>query len=667
MTQPVPRPARRGLPLSVVLLAVLLTLVAGIAAIVIWQNYRKSVEEAMSAGRQMFGNLSTDVALQQNAITAPVEVAITSLAQVPLVGRIDAGSVSRAFRPVLDAYPQVTTIRIGFADGNVTDVSREAMPPISGDPRPTAWYLAATAAPGTTVATKPYRLSNGQPGISIARTLSGADGVMAADIELKQFSLPLESLSTEPDEQMFLFTADQKLFAHYDFSKVVANAGDTSAEPILNGVETLTHPAAIAIVAAYRAGGPFSTRQIMAAGRPYLAAVTRLGSADDGAARFFAFALPESTFTGVFIAIGRDAVVISLFIMLASIPIIILVARALARPLKELAMATDRIAQLDLAAPVSQPTRIREIARLGDSLDRMKSALSQMAKYVPKALVQDLIGSGMAADVGGERRELSFMFTDVRDFTAMAETLPAEALMAQMSQYFDGMVSAILERHGTVDKYIGVAVFAFWNAPLLRPEHPDDACLAALACRAASNRMNAAWQSEGRPIWHTRIGVHLGEAVVGNVGSRDRVDYTAIGNAVNIASRLEGLNKVYGTQVVVSGQIVARVRERFLVRRLDAVLPKGAAVPLEVYELIGTLADGPYAVTAADRTRAQAWEEIMAAYGRRDWKRTAQALTAFSAAHRDDEAAQALLERVTGFLTVPPPPDWDGVTRIDSK
>lgn len=630
--------APRRVTLSIAFLAVMLPLVGCIAGIVIWQSYSKSVETAIDAGRQLFSNLATDVALQQNAMLGPVRVAITALAETSVQESAYAAGQIQTFLPILEAYPHLAAIRVGYDNGMLfelapardTDIEgaayavttidptlddgqervqiidragvekgRLAPRPTTSNPATESWYSLATATPGTTVETLPYRLrGNGVPGISAVRAFAGSvPGVIAVDIALSQFSLPLESLATETDQQMFMFTGDGRLFANKDFAAVFDDRASDDAAVTLRPVESLSHPAAAAVVDTYRAeNGPFSTRRLVADGAPYMASVTRLviaGGQTDGL--FFAFALPESTVTGAFISIARDAVLISLGIIALSIPLIVVLARRLARPLASLAEATDRITQLDLTTPVAQPTRIREIASLGESLDRMKSALGQMSKYVPKSLVQDLIESGHSADVGGERRELSYLFTDVRDFTPMAESTPAEELMAQMSQYFDGLVAEILARQGTVDKHVGDAIFAYWNAARRQEDHVELACLAALGCRATSNRLNAAWEAEGRRPWYTRFAVHFGEAVVGNVGSIDRIDYTAVGNSVNVASRIKGLNKFYGTQLLVSGDVVARVKDKFLVRYLDTVSPKGAAAPLKIYELIGTAEAGPVA------------------------------------------------------------------------
>ncbi|MSO97427.1 MAG: adenylate/guanylate cyclase domain-containing protein [Rhodospirillaceae bacterium] len=379
---------------------------------------------------------------------------------------------------------------------------------------------------------------------------------------------------------------------------------------------------------------------------------------------YLALALPESNFTETFNAIGRNAAVISLVFLLLSIPVIVFLARRFSKPMAALSLETERIAQLDLNQPISVSSRISEIARLGEALDRMKSALGQIAKFVPRALVQDLVRSGTRMEVGGERRALSVVFTDVKDFTTMAETLPAEALMAQMSEYFEAVVQQVLEHGGTVDKYVGDAVFAFWNAPLKQPDHETLACRAALAARAASNALNERWKAQGKPEWYTRLAVHMGDAVVGNVGSADRLDYTAIGDTINMGSRLEGLNKVYGTQILASGAIVAKTSSHFLFRPIDMVVPKGAIHPVEIAELIGPLEQQADPVVNA---LCESWAKVWAAYTSRDWKKAYAAVINHTDKFPNDGPGELFARRLSEYLSSPPPPDWDGATRFESK
>jgi adenylate cyclase len=198
--------------------------------------------------------------------------------------------------------------------------------------------------------------------------------------------------------------------------------------------------------------------------------------------------------------------------------------------------------------------------------------------------------------------------------------------------------------------------------------HEHAACLTALKCRAASERLNARWLKDGLPPWHTRFGLHVGEAVLGNVGSSDRIDYTAIGNTVNIASRLEGLNKFYGTSILASGPVAAACADEFLFRRLDRSLPKGSGDPLEIFELLAAI-DGPdeFCATPAMTRLVRDWNNFLEIYASQAWQPALEALDVFAREHRSDMVAGLYRGRIIEFLREPPPAGWDGVTRFDQK
>ena len=175
-------------------------------------------------------------------------------------------------------------------------------------------------------------------------------------------------------------------------------------------------------------------------------------------------------------------------------------------------------------------------------------------------------------------------------------------------------------------------------------------------------------EKAGLPPWHTRFGIHVGDAVLGNVGSSDRIDYTAIGDTVNIASRLEGLNKFYGTSILASGQIAAICSDQFLFRRVDRGLPKGAGESLEVFELLA-MVDGPEEFRASDAIKKLVpdWNAFFELYADQDWRRALDALEFFAREYPDDVVAGIYRGRVTEFLRQPLPADWDGITRFDRK
>jgi len=254
-------------------------------------------------------------------------------------------------------------------------------------------------------------------------------------------------------------------------------------------------------------------------------------------------------------------------------------------------------------------------------------------------------------------------FSDVRDFTTISDQVSPERLMEFTSEYLEGLVKIILEHRGTVDKFVGDQVMAYWNAPSLDPDHALRACRAILACRDWSNAQNERWAREGTPVLYTRFALHLGDAIVGNVGSSDRMDYTVMGATINLGSRIEGLNKVYGTQVLITKPVADAVGTHVVHRPVDRVLPKGAVHPLEVFELVGERATA----AAPAIELCDAWSEFYARYAARDWAGAERTLWNFAARFGESRLTAIYVERLQRFRAEPPPADWDGVIRYSTK
>jgi adenylate cyclase len=264
------------------------------------------------------------------------------------------------------------------------------------------------------------------------------------------------------------------------------------------------------------------------------------------------------------------------------------------------------------------------------------------------------------------------MFTDVQDFTTMSEHLPPEDLMQLTSNYFETLGNVIAECRGVVDKYIGDGIMAFWNAPQPDPDHIINACNALLKCRAASEALNAELTAKSFPAFRTRFGLHCGDAVVGNVGSADRMNYTAVGAMVNIASRLEGLNKFYGTQLLVSAVVRERAGDGFLMRSVDTALPKGAEAPIEIHELVAAVPGNealPQSLWADEPTQVlcKEWEDAYKIYLARDWGTARSAFEAIGSRFPNDPLTRVFIERCRDFEVNPPASSWNGVTEIKGK
>jgi adenylate cyclase len=405
------------------------------------------------------------------------------------------------------------------------------------------------------------------------------------------------------------------------------------------------------------------------------------GTAEDSYGSFRSCIKPYKQANGLTVLFGADLEIsdvnrqlreglstsfaIGIFVLGVTLLTIAIVSRNIAGELRVAEAEADAVRRLvfaDRETPLRSTTK--EVDRLFQSMTNMKVGLKAFSKFVPTSVVSQVIGSGKA-DVGGELRELSLLMTDVTDFTTISEKLAPQSVMTVMSEYFGHVVGAILAGQGTVDKYVGDAIFAYWNAPALQTDHAVLCCRAALSAREASRKLAAEWKEMGRWPWHTRFGLHCGPTVFGNVGAPDRMDFTVIGSSVNLASRIEGLNKFYGTEILASAAVRNAAQKDMVFRRVDYVLPKGAIEPFEIYELMGTTAD--VAADAALTAYLSRWAEAQALYVQRRW---ADALSAFEALARDradDNVAKLYVERCQRLVAKPPPADWDGVRSFDTK
>ena len=279
--------------------------------------------------------------------------------------------------------------------------------------------------------------------------------------------------------------------------------------------------------------------------------------------------------------------------------------------------------------------------------------------YVSGAVVDEMLRHPERVKLGGERRQMTVLFSDIRGFTSISETLDPEALVQLLNELFTPMTRIVLDHGGTLDKYMGDALMAFFGAPLNQPDHAARACRATLAMRDELVRLNAGWQATGKLPPHLTlglgIGLNSGEMSVGNVGSEAVFGYTVIGDNVNLGSRIEGLNKDYGTQILVSESTREAAGDGLLFRELDWVRVKGKLQPVGLHELLATLP-----AAADDTERAEAFAHGLALYRAQSFAAAAE-IFATLADHRADGPAKAFLERCRHYQEDPPPADWDGV------
>jgi adenylate cyclase len=329
----------------------------------------------------------------------------------------------------------------------------------------------------------------------------------------------------------------------------------------------------------------------------------------------------------------------------------------LRRSLGRVVAATGKMRDFDFsAASVDAP--LREMADVMEGIERAKTSMRGLSKYVPVDLVRELYDSNREPELGGELREISLMFSDIEGFTGLSERLSPPRLAQVLGRYLEAMISGVRGSEGTVDKFIGDSVMAFWNAPRLRPDHAKRACRAVLACLRSTHDLYASPAWKGLKPLFTRFGLHRATVMVGHFGAPDRLSYTALGDGVNLASRLEGLCKQYGVAVLASEAIVDEARDEFAFRLIDRVAVKGKHESVRVYELLG-----PQAARTDAFERARAYEVALESYFAGDF-RTASILFARQV---DDPPSRVLAVRCQVLLANAPPDDWNGVYVASAK
>lgn len=286
----------------------------------------------------------------------------------------------------------------------------------------------------------------------------------------------------------------------------------------------------------------------------------------------------------------------------------------------------------------------------------LKSAFRQ---YLSPHVVEQVTENPALLRLGGERREITSFFSDVAGFTSISESLGAEGLVALLNEMLSAMSDIILDEAGTLDKYEGDAIVAFWNAPLDTPDHALRACRAALACQAKLAAMGPGLESRFGHKLRMRIGLNTGPAVVGNMGSSRRFDYTAMGDTVNLAARLEGACKPFGISILAGEGTIAAAGPDIVAREIDLLRVVGKSRPTRIYEVIGLRKE----IGADVLARLEAFRGVVDAYRRRSWAEAA----AGAAALAGDPVADVYAARCAQFLAAPPPTDWDLVFDLKTK
>jgi adenylate cyclase len=376
--------------------------------------------------------------------------------------------------------------------------------------------------------------------------------------------------------------------------------------------------------------------------------------------------LPISDFTKALTRILTASVLIALIILTLGVFFILLISRVISKPIVRLTSDAHLIRELELTklADPYKPSYIREINYLQNSFHNMRQSLASFVRYVPFALVKQLVNSGDVACVAGENREITCLFSDISGFTSISEKMDPRELMQYISEYFEAMTKIIIRHQGTLDKYIGDAIMAFWGAPAENARQAINACQCAVALLTELEGLNRRWQQLQKPTIKIRVGINTGNAIVGNVGSDDRLSYTALGDNINLTSRLENLNKVYKSTIIVSQYTYELVKDHYNFRLLDYVAVRGKQNGVHVYELVTHL--HPFIVNKIDLDEYnKRFKQGFETYKVGDWDNAVAIFTQLIKDYPGDELAEIYLQRSRKLQQNGAPIDWQGMWKYE--
>src|SRR5271155_3047576 len=701
-------PWRLGLRVALTGLVLLTVAVTAVLIHLTWfYTARRNVADVVGQlNRQIVGSVQHEVRGTLNDAWS-VQEAVRSIFFQEAIKPTDEAKREFIFLALLRSHPTLSWIALGFPDGaffgalraaddeiDMVEVKHNAksgirqqrvdtytpqpgdvmfrgreITPSDFDATTQTWYQRAVAEDGpgwSMLSHLPYRdrpaIVTSTP-IVINRDFAG---VVAVVVELERLSQFLAGLQVGKTGTVVLLDRNRR---------VVASAASAALKRQRRGempeLDTLArdHPMLASVDALLQGGGVSladirDTRQLKvigpADGKSYFVTFSPLNynnwmvatiiPADD-----FLASIQHSAMILLIALAGLMLIVAAIAILSAN--------RLVAAPLLRIAGQLKHIEAFRLDRVVRLASPLRELDDLSGALLQMSRGLASFQRYMPTELVRTLVSQGVEARPGGHQQTLTVIFTDITGFTGISEKL-GDRVVPVLAEYLEAVSTAVLNHRGTIDKFIGDEVMAFWGAPVPAERHAIDACAAALTCqRLLALQRAEADHCRGTPL-RMRIGINTGRMLVGNIGSSERLNYTVIGDPVNIASRLETLGKIYGVVIVTGEETRAAAGGAIIVRRLDRVAVYGRTGGLAIYELLGM----------AERSGGgtpewvETYEAGLAAYENRSWSEAIKLLESATASRGAvDRPSEILLERCRMYLADPPPDDWTPISVRESK
>ncbi len=421
-----------------------------------------------------------------------------------------------------------------------------------------------------------------RPVISFSLHLADQDGeplgTIYLDSDVTALSEGIAGPAAGGEGQIFMIDGRGVVMAHREL------LGDEAERDDLPRVGELEDPLPAAVFGLIDDDAAMP-EQLRAGDTTYLLTVNRTPVIGD-TPWYVVSAVPRDVVLGDAIALAWVIAGIGLATLILAVAVAVWVGRLITAPVSRLAAAADAIQRFDLTTTAGVESAFVELVQAERAFAAMLGGLRILARYVPRRLVQQLIKlEAEGTEVVAENRVLTILFTDIAGFTGVAATMPPDSLARTLNEYFTVLTGPVLKSEGTVDKFIGDALMAFWGAPVPLDDHPDRAIRAALAIRREIAGFNATREDLGLPPLPTRIGIHTGEVLVGNIGAEERLNYTIVGDAVNAAARLEALGKEVGCHLCISAETRAAVTGDYAWREIGTVLLRGRAEETTVYTI----------------------------------------------------------------------------------